>query len=82
MCSTHICCFACMYSYLVQALTVAFCISYICVTTGYGDSVETLLRRTPVSSHNPNALVAFSKGMRAVKLCTNKFPQFLIVGAN
>jgi len=27
----------------------------------------TLLRRTPVSFPNPNALVAISKGMRAVK---------------
>jgi len=34
------------------------------------------LRRTPASSH-PNALVAVSKGMRAVKLCTNKIRQFL-----
>ena len=26
---------------------------------------------------NPNALLAFSKGMRAVKLCTKKICQFL-----
>ena len=30
---------------------------------------------------NPNALVAVSKGMRAVKLCTNKIRQFLTGGA-
>jgi len=30
---------------------------------------------------NPNALVAVSKGMRAVKLCTNKLLQFLTGGA-
>jgi len=37
----------------------------------------TLFRRTPVSSPNPNALVAVSKGMQAVKLCTNIILQFL-----
>jgi len=30
---------------------------------------------------NPNALVAVSKGIRAVKLCTNKILQFLTLGA-
>jgi len=29
---------------------------------------------------NPNALAAVSKGMRAVKLCTNKILQFLTGG--
>ena len=37
----------------------------------------TLLRRTLASSPNPSALVAFSKGIRAVKLCSNKILQFL-----
>ena len=32
----------------------------------------TLLRRTPASSANLKALVAVSRGMWAVKLCTNK----------
>jgi len=39
------------------------------------------LRRTPASSPYANALVAVSKGMRAVKLCTNKILQFLTGGA-
>ena len=42
----------------------------------YGDSAvenSSLLR-------NPNALVAVSKGMWAVKLCTNKILQFLTGG--
>jgi len=30
---------------------------------------------------NPNVLVAISKGMQAVKLCTNKILQFLTGGA-
>jgi len=30
---------------------------------------------------NPNALVAVSKGMHTVKLCTNKILQFLTGGA-
>jgi len=46
-----------------------------------GHCIETMevthLRRTLVSSPNPNALVAVSKGMRAVKLCSNKILQFL-----
>jgi len=40
----------------------------------YGDNVHKLLKRTLA---NPNALAAVSKGMRAVKLCTNKILQFL-----
>jgi len=40
-----------------------------------GDSVHNTLLP------NPNVLVAVSKGMRAVKLCTNKILQFLTGGA-
>jgi len=35
------------------------------------------LRRTLAFLPNPSALVAISKGMRAVKLCSNKILQFL-----
>jgi len=47
---------------------------------GMGASVDNTveeLRQTPASLPNLNALVAVSKGMRAVKLCTNKILQFL-----
>jgi len=58
----------------------------VCVycTTKYGDSEDNTvdensgLRRL---LFNPNALVAVSKGLRAVKLCTNKILQFLTGGA-
>jgi len=39
-------------------------------------AVIKVLGRTPASLSNTNALVA-SKGMQAVKLCTNKIIQFL-----
>jgi len=45
----------------------------------YGDGVlvqVTPMKRTLASS-NPNAPAAISKGMRAVKLCSNKILQFL-----
>jgi len=45
-------------------------------TTMYGDSVD-----NTVELPNPNALVAISNGMRAVKLCNNKILQFLTGGA-
>jgi len=41
----------------------------------------TPLRRTLVSFPHPNVLVAVSKGMQAVKLCSNKILQFLTGGA-
>jgi len=41
--------------------------------------VTTEYRRT-LDSSNPNALVAISKGMRPVKLCSNKILQFLTGG--
>jgi len=37
----------------------------------------TLLRRALELLHNPNALVAVPKGMRAVKLCSHKIFLFL-----
>jgi len=48
----------------------------------YRDSLDnTQLKRTQASLPNLNALVAVSKGMRAVKLCTNKILHFLTGGA-
>jgi len=48
----------------------------------YGDSVDnTVEKNSSRLFHNPNALVAVSKGMWAVKLCANKILQFLTEGA-
>ena len=41
------------------------------------NSVDNTVEENP----NPNALVAVSKGMWAVKLCTNKIFQFITGGA-
>jgi len=49
----------------------------------YRDSVDNTAEEiTSVFSPNPNVLVVVSKGMRAVKLCTNKITQFLTGGAS
>jgi len=40
-----------------------------------------LITTTLTHLPNPNALVAVSNGMRAVKLCTNSILQFLTGGA-
>ena len=45
-----------------------------------GDSVDNTIEENS-SVRNPNALVAVSKRMRAVKLCTDKILQFLTTGA-
>ena len=43
----------------------------------YGDSVDNCWEKLQRLLLNPNALVAVSRGMRAVKLCTKKILQFL-----
>jgi len=51
-----------------------YCLCFLCTET------VILLRRSPASSQvlpNPNALVAVNKGMRPVKLCTNRILQLL-----
>lgn len=40
------------------------------------DSVGNAAENSSIFFHNQNALVAFSKGMMAVKLCSNKILQF------
>jgi len=52
----------------------------VCVCV-YGDSVDNTVENFSVFSIISNAPVAASKGMRAVKLCTNKILQFLNGGA-
>ena len=48
----------------------------------HGDSVDNTVKNSSTCLlRNLNALVDVSKGMRAVKLCTDKFPQFLTGGA-
>jgi len=55
----------------------------VLVSEGVETVQMSLLMMTPSSSpHSPNAPVAASsKGMRAVKLCTDKILQFLTGGA-
>jgi len=48
----------------------------------YGDSVDNTVEENYSVFLNPNALVADSKGMRAVKLCTKEILQFLTGGAD
>jgi len=51
----------------------------------YKDSVHKIVEENPRFQQkillNPSAPVAASKGMRAVKLCTNKILQFVTGGA-
>jgi len=74
-------------SMLVSANVHTTHTGYFCYLTfwywiWYGDDVCNVVERTLVSSpYNPNALVAISKGMKAVKLCFNKILQFLTGGA-
>jgi len=51
----------------------------ICKFQWYRDSVDNTVEEN--SSVFSNALVSVSKGMRAVKLCTNKILQFVTGGA-
>ena len=60
---------------------VLFCFKSTGVHTGYRDSVDnTVEKNSSVLSH-PNVPVAITKGVQAVKLCTNKILQFLTGGA-
>ena len=52
----------------------------VCVCV-YGDSVDNTVENFSVFSIISNAPVATSKGVRAVKLCTNEILQFLNGGA-
>jgi len=47
----------------------------------HGDRVDNTIDELQHLVPSPNALVAASKGMWAVKLCTNKILQFLTGGA-
>jgi len=47
----------------------------------YGDSVDNAVEESSCLLPNPNVLVAVSKGMWAVKLCTHKIIQFSSGGA-
>ena len=55
-------------------------VQFFSITLGYGNSVGNTEELQHLL-HNPNALVAVSKGMQAVKLCTHKILQFLTGGA-
>jgi len=51
-----------------------------CCPTNSVKALKAVLWELRYLLRNPNALVAISKGMHAVQLCTNKIHQFLIGG--
>jgi len=52
------------------------------LTVRYGDSVHNTVEELQSLLPNPNVLVAVSKGIWAVKLCTNNNLQFLTASAS
>jgi len=64
----------------VKRVCVCVCVCVYC-TTKYGDSVDNTVDENSGLRRLLFNLVAVSKGLRAVKLCTNKILQFLTGGA-
>ena len=73
--------------YCINCLTYteaseALMLTLLCLLPVFTETVYiTLLGNLQCLLPNPNVLVAVTKGMRAVKLCTNKILQFLTGGA-